>query len=224
MKTINILKKSALLFLGLFLYSVGILFLVHANLGPAPWEVFQIGIMKHTGLTLGRVGQIVGLIIILIDVLLKEIPGWGTLANMYFIGFFVDLIQKYNLIHDATNMGWGILMTLAGIIITGWGTFFYINTGLGAGPRDGLMLGLSRKLSVEVWKARTAIEVSVVIAGMLLGTYPGLGTVAFAILIGPAVQLVYRIGKREPKAVKHRTLVDDYVWVKSMFKKEKVEA
>lgn len=221
---LNTVKKAALLFLGFFLYSTGLLFLIHANLGPAPWEVFQLGVVNHTSLTLGQVSQIVGLVIIIIDLFLKEIPGWATLANMYFMGFFIDLIQKYNFIPNASGMIGSILMTAAGILIVGWATFFYINTGWGAGPRDGLMLGLARVLSTEVWKARTGIEVSVVIAGMILGTYPGLGTVAFALLIGPAVQLAYRIGKKDPKAVKHRTLVDDYIWIKSMFKKENAEA
>lgn len=213
-KIINNVKKIISLIFGLFLFSIGILLTVHANIGAAPWDTFQLGLAGRTGLTFGQVSQIVGLAIIIINIALKEIPGWGTIANMYFIGLFLDILESHSLIPQASGWISGIIMMIVGTMVIGWGTFFYMNAGLGAGPRDGLMLGLARVLSTEVWKARTAIESAVLIGGMLLGRYPGVGTLAFAVLVGPSVELAYRIGKKDPKAVQHRTLLDDYKFLK----------
>lgn len=210
MRSINCFRKLILLMFGLFLFSIGILLTIHSQLGAAPWDTFQIGFVNHTGLTLGQVSQIVGATIILVNIVMKEVPGWATILNMYFIGYFIDLIEVFWLIPTARGLLGKIVMLMAGIIIMSWGTYFYINTGWGAGPRDGLMLGLSRRLSINVGKARTVIEISVAAAGFALGAKPGIGTILFALLIGPAVQITYRLGGKDPKTVKHRTLVDDY--------------
>lgn len=222
MKTIKFIKKFILLMFGLFLFSIGILLTIHSQLGAPPWDTLQIGIVRHTGLTLGQVSQIVGMLIIFVNIALKEIPGWSTILNAYFIGYFIDLIERFSLIPNVQGLLGKIMMLLAGIIIISWGTFFYINTGWGAGPRDGLMLGLSKCLSTKVWKARTAIEISVATAGFILGVMPGVGTIAYALLIGPAVQITYRIGRKDPKAVKHRTLLDDYKILTSLRRKSRV--
>ncbi|HKM40034.1 MAG TPA: membrane protein [bacterium] len=212
-------KKFTLLMVGLFLYSVGILLTIHARLGTAPWDTFQIGLVCHTNFTLGRVSQLVGIIIIGFNIMLKEIPGWGTILNMYFIGYFIDIIETFSLIPPVYTLVQKIIMLLVGIAVLGWATYLYMGTGWGAGPRDGLMLGLSRRLSTEVWKARTAIEVIVAGVGFALGAQLGIGTIIFALLIGPAVQLAYRIGGKEPEAVLHRTLMDDFCRLKSFIKK-----
>ncbi|MGI6128552.1 MAG: YczE/YyaS/YitT family protein [bacterium] len=209
-KAITFIKKLILLTVGFFLYAVGILLTIHAQLGAAPWDTFHIGLVNHTGLTLGQVSQIVGMMIVLANIAMKEVPGWGTILNTYFIGYFIDLIEGFSLIPNVQSLFGKIVMLLAGILIIGWGTFFYMNTGWGAGPRDGLMLGLSRCFSTGVWKARTAIEIVVVAAGFILGATPGVGTIVLALLIGPTVEITYRIGRKDPKTVKHRTFVDDY--------------
>ena len=208
--TIDRVKKFALLMFGLFLYSVGILLTIHAHLGTAPWDTFQIGLSVHTGLTLGRVSQVVGVIIIGLNIVLKELPGWGTILNMYFIGYFIDLIERLAIIPNPQGWWGKLVMLLMGIIVTGWATFFYMDAGWGAGPRDGLMLGLSKRFSTKVWKARTAVEVVVAGAGYALGGRLGLGTVLYAWLIGPAIQIVYQIVGKDPKSLRHRTLQDNY--------------
>ncbi|MGE5580573.1 MAG: YczE/YyaS/YitT family protein [Bacillota bacterium] len=203
-------KKFALLMFGLFLFGVGILLAIHSQLGASPWDTFHVGIANRTPLSLGQVSQILGVVIILIDIAMKQMPGRATILNMYFVGYFVDLLEGHSLIPNVQNLFGKVVMLLLGIVAVGWGTFFYLNAGWGAGPRDGLMLGLSRLLSTKVWKARTAIEVCVALAGLALGAKLGLGTVAVALLVGPAVQIAYRIGGIDPKAIVHRTLADDY--------------
>jgi uncharacterized membrane protein YczE len=207
MKTVS---KLVLLMMGLFSCSAGLLLAIHSQLGSSPWDTFQIGLAMRTGLTLGRVSQIVGAVIILIDIAIGQAPGKGTMLNMYFVGFFIDLIENHSLIPDGQSLFGKIIMLLLGILAVSWGTFFYVNAGWGAGPRDGLMLGLSKLFSTEVWKARTAIEVCVAAAGLALGARLGVGTVILAVLVGPAVQIAYRIGGVDPKAITHKSLLDDY--------------
>jgi uncharacterized membrane protein YczE len=205
----SFLKLVGLMF-GLFLFSVGLLLAIHSRLGAAPWDTFQVGLAGITGLSLGRVSQLIGAAIIIIDIAIKQVPGRGTVLNMYFVGYFIDLIEKYSLIPDIESLFGRTVMLLCGIFVVSWGTFFYVNAGWGAGPRDSLMLGLSRLFSTKVWKARTAIEICVALAGLALGARLGVGTVILAVLVGPAVQLAYRIGGIDPATVTHKTFVDDY--------------
>ncbi len=195
---------------GLFLFALGLLLTIHSRLGSAPWDTFHLGFANRTGLSLGRVSQIMGALVILVDIAMKQIPGRATVLNMYFVGFFVDLLENQSLIPDGRTLLVRVIMLVSGILVVSLGTFFYVNAGWGAGPRDSLMLGLSRIFSTEVWKARTALEVCVATAGLVLGAKLGIGTVMLAVLVGPAVQVVYRIGKVDPKTIVHRTFVDDY--------------
>ncbi len=206
----NLIKRYLLLYLGLFLYSIGILLTIHANLGASPWDVFHLGLSNMIGLTIGEASQGVGLVLIILNYFFKVGLGWGTLFNMYFIGLFIDIIEKHGLIIDANSLAAKIIMLLSGIIIMGWATYFYMNSALGIGPRDGLMIGLSRKLSTKVWKVRTAIEVCVAVIGYLFGGPIGIGTIVSALLIGPSIQLAYAIGGKDPKGIMHRTIADDF--------------
>ncbi|MGI6037630.1 MAG: YczE/YyaS/YitT family protein [Limnochordia bacterium] len=187
------MRKLTALFVGLFLFSLGILLTIHANLGAAPWDAFHLGIVKHTGLNLGRVSQLVGIFLLVLCILLKEKPGWGTLANIYFIGFFIDLIEGTGYLPHFDNFWLQLAMLLTGILSIGWGTALYISVGWGSGPRDGLMLGLTRLLSIQLWQARTGIEGTVCLLGYFLGGPIGFGTIVTASLLGPSVQLAFSI-------------------------------
>ncbi len=221
--SISFVKKLVLMILGLFLLSAGILLTIHSRLGAGSWELFQIGITNRTRFTLGQVSQIVGAVIILIDIAMKQFPGWGTVLNMYFVGFFIDLIDGFSVMPHPQSLFGRVSTLLAGIFVVAWGTFFYLDAGWGAGPRDGLMLGLSKLLSTKVWIARTGIEVCVVGAACCLGVMPGLGTVLTALLVGPMLQTAYRMVGKEPETVKHKTLVDTYTSLALLKKKDFVE-
>jgi len=176
---------------GLFLFAVSIVTILKSNLGMGPWDVFHVGVTNHLPLTLGRVSQIVGLLIIVGSLFLNIYPGIGTILNMFFIGFFVDLINPHiPFMHDLLYQ---IAFLACGIILMGLGSGLYINANLGAGPRDGLMLGLHKKTGRSIRLIRNSMEITVIITGFFLGGPVGVGTVAFALAIGPSVQFFLKV-------------------------------
>lgn len=179
------------LIIGLFVFAAGIVLMLKANLGMAPWSVFHVGITNHFPLTLGRVSQIVGLIVILFSLFFKIFPGIGTLFNMIVIGFFIDLINPH--VPSIHNHFSQITMLALGIILIGIGSGLYINAKLGAGPRDGLMLGLSKKTGKSIRLIRNSMEITVLIIGFFLGGPVGVGTAVFALAIGPSVQFFLKL-------------------------------
>jgi len=179
------------LIIGLFVFAVGIVSMLKSNLGMGPWSVFHVGITNHLPLTLGRVSQIVGLIVILFSLFFRIYPGIGTVLNMIVIGFFIDLINPY--VPSMYNYFSQITMLALGIILIGIGSGLYINANLGAGPRDGLMLGLSKKTGKSIRLIRNSMEITVLITGFFLGGPVGVGTVAFALAIGFSVQFFLKL-------------------------------
>ena len=146
----------------------------------------------HMPITLGQASIGVAFIIILLDMILKEPLGWGTIANMIFIGVWVDVLKPY--VPSVPNL---LLVQVAylllGTLVMGFATAIYVGVNVGAGPRDSLMLALSRLGKTSLRMARTCIEVTVVVVGWLLGGPAWIGTLVVAIAIGPAVQLGFRV-------------------------------
>jgi uncharacterized membrane protein YczE len=180
--------------IGFLLFGLAIDVMVQASLGLDPWDVLQMALTYHFPVTLGESSIGVAFIIIVIDVALREPLGWGTIANMIFIGVWIDLLKPY--VPQVPSV---FLVQLAylllGVLIMGFATAIYIGVDAGAGPRDTLMLALSRLGKTSVRIARTCIEVTVVAVGWLLGGPAWLGTLVAAIAIGPAVQLGFKILK-----------------------------
>ncbi|WP_368489805.1 YitT family protein [Clostridium sp. BJN0013] len=207
---IQLMKKMPSLFLGLILYSVGILLTLHCNLGMGPWDVLHVGIVKHSIFTLGQVSQLVGILILAICHFMDVPLGLASIFNMLFIGFFIDIIEKFNMIKTADILPERILMLFSGILIIGWATYFYLKVNLGAGPRDSLMEGLVKKTNKPVWMIRTFIEGSVLIVGYFLGGPVGIGTLIIALTLGLSIQLAFKIGGYSSENVKHVSLMDLY--------------
>jgi len=184
-----------LLVLGLFIFSLGIVFTLHSSLGLGPWDVLHQGLSGRISLTFGQTSILVGGVLILITVLLGERPGLGTVLNMVLIGLFVDAIQWTRLVPEGAGRSVVVrfAMDVGGVAAVGAGSALYIKAGLGAGPRDSLMLGLHRHTGLRVGWVRTAIEVSALIVGYLLGGTVGVGTAIFALGIGPAVDAAFRL-------------------------------
>lgn len=212
------LFKMPSLFFGFFLFAVAILLALYSDLGMSPWDVLHMGIVNHSILSLGQVSEIVGLGIILLSLFLGVIPGIGTIFNMIFIGLFVDLLNNTGLIKTPDNTIIKILMLAVAILIMGVGSYCYLKVELGAGPRDGLMEGLVKKLNKPVWIIRGTIELSVVIIGYFLGGPVGLGTLILAFAIGPSVQFAFKIGKYDPKSAKHTNFLDLYKSIRGISK------
>lgn len=209
-ETKTYLTKLPKLFFGFFLCSLGIVLMLYSDLGLNPWGIFHMGISSQTGLTLGRVSQLTGLLIIVASFPLGIIPGFATILNMYFIGFFIDLIEKMNVLFTPNSFIGKFFLLFLGIFIFSEGIFLYLSCGLGAGPRDGLMLGLMKKLNRPVAQIKNSIEISVLIIGVLLGGPLGLGTVIIAITMGYSLQFIFKLGKFDPKNTKQSNLKEDY--------------
>ena len=174
--------------LGLFLFGLGLAFMVVADLGLAPWEVMHQGISNRTGIPIGTVGIITGLAVLVAWVPIGERVGIGTLANVIFIGIVID-VSLWMLPDHLDNSVWRWVAMLGGLVLVAIGSGFYIGVHLGPGPRDGLMTGLSRRTGRPIGLVRAIIELTVLGVGWLLGGTVGAGTVAFAFGIGPLVQL-----------------------------------
>lgn len=202
----HFLKRLIKLLIGLFLYALGIVISMKANLGFAPWEVFHYGVGKTIGFTIGTVSIIVGLIICICSVWLGEKLGLGTLLNMILIGVFMDLLLMLSFIPEVNGLFMGIIMMITGLFIISFGSYFYIGSGFGAGPRDSLMVALQRKTGLPVGLCRGILEGSVVLIGWLLGGPVGIGTVIAAFGIGFCIQIVFAIMKFDATSVKHETL------------------
>lgn len=176
---------------GLVLFGVGITLLIQAELGAAPWDVFHTGLSELTGISTGWIIVIVGVLLLLLWIPLRERPGLGTVLNATLIGIVVDITLP--IIGESDQLVVRILMMLGGIVTIGIGSGFYIGAGLGPGPRDGLMTGLAKRSvagrSISIRAGRTFVEVVVMIIGAALGGSIGIGTIAFMLGIGPLVQI-----------------------------------
>lgn len=183
----ELVRRVPLCLAGLVCFGVGIALFFKAHLGNAPWDVLHGGLSERTGLPVGVVINVVGLVVLALWIPLKERIGLGTVLNALVVGVVVDAAGAR--IHDAHAPWLQLAMTVAGTLTIAVGSGLYIGSGLGAGPRDGLMLGLAR-MGRSVRAARTIVEVFVLVVGLLLGGLVGVGTVVFLVLIGPAVQFL----------------------------------
>ena len=195
---------------GLFLYALGVVLTLQANIGYAPWDVFHNGISKTTGISIGMASILVGLVLIVIVTLLRERLGLGTILNMLLIGIFIDIILSLPIIPLMEGFVTGIIMLVIGLFVIASASYFYIGSGFGAGPRDSLMVALMRKTKQPVGICRAAVEFASVIIGWSLGGMLGAGTIIFAFGIGFCVQVTFRLLKFDATSVEHETLAQTY--------------
>ena len=169
---------------GLALFAIGISLQMNANIGAPPWDVFHQGVAKQTEISIGRIIVMTGFALLLLWIPLKQKPGLGTILNALEIGLVADIALE--IIPEPNNMFIRIIMVVVGIVTVAIGTGLYIGSALGPGPRDGLMTGLAKR-GIPIRIGRTAIEVTVLIIGRILGGQVGIATFAFAFGVGPLV-------------------------------------
>jgi uncharacterized membrane protein YczE len=179
-------RRLAQLLVGLTLYGASMAMMLRSTLGLDPWDVFHAGIASHVTLSFGQVTIVVGVLVLLLWVPLRQWPGLGTIANVVVIGLAAD--AGLALIAPPTALWSRALLLVAGIVLNGVAGGLYIGSQLGPGPRDGLMTGFARRTGLSIRLVRTSIELVVLGAGWLLGGPVGLGTVLYAVSIGPLVQ------------------------------------
>jgi uncharacterized membrane protein YczE len=192
--------RSIVLVAGLLVFSSGIVGIYESQLGLSPWDVLNQGIAEHTALSFGTANIVVALIILVVAGRLDVKVRVGTVANAILVGTFVDLLLRIDAVDRLSDGSLGVRagLLVGGIAISGVGTALYIGAGMGAGPRDSLMLGITRRVRHRVGVVRTAIEASATVAGFALGGTVGIGTLAFALGIGPAMELSFALLARSP--------------------------
>lgn len=187
--------RWAKLLAGLAFIGIGVAFTKQANLGLGPWDVLGDGVARLTGIELGTASIIVGALVLLLWIPFRERPGVGTVTNIVLIGAFMNAALV--VVRSASGIVLQSVWLMVGLLLIGLGSVLYLGSQLGAGPRDGLMLGLSRKTGWSLPLSRTALEVSVLVAGWLLGGAVGVGTVLIALAIGPVIQVMSRMTGEE---------------------------
>ena len=179
-------RRLPQLYVGLVLYGVSLAMMVRADLGLAPWDVLHSGLAHLVPLTIGQVIVVMSFVVLLLWIPLREVPGLGTISNALVIGVALDASL---VLLDAPGALWLRTALLAGgVLLNGLATALYIGSQFGRGPRDGLMTGLHRRTGRSLRLVRTGLEVTVVLLGLLLGGAAGVGTVAYALAIGPLTQ------------------------------------
>jgi uncharacterized membrane protein YczE len=179
-------RRLLQLFAGLWLYGASLALFVRADLGLDPWNVFHAGIAGRTGLSIGVVMMIVGVMVLCAWWPLRQRPGIGTVANILVIGLAVDATLPWlPILSDPFARGGALV---GSVLLNGLAGALYIGAGLGPGPRDGLMTGLAARTGWSIRVVRTGIELTVLAVGWMLGGAVGLGTVIYALAIGPAIQ------------------------------------
>jgi uncharacterized membrane protein YczE len=187
----NSARRLVQLYVGLWLYGLAAALQLRSGLGLDPWDVFHQGLSKHIGLAIGTVVIIIGVVVLLAWIPLRQLPGLGTVSNVILVG--VSLNVSLEMLSPVQAMLWRIAEMTGGIVLCGIATGMYIGAHYGPGPRDGLMTGLARRTGRSIRLVRTCIEVTVLAAGFLLGGRVGIGTVAFALAIGPLAQVFLRV-------------------------------
>jgi uncharacterized membrane protein YczE len=180
-------RRLTQLTVGLVLYGVSIGLMVRGNIGLAPWDVLHSGLIEQIPLTLGQIVVVMSFVVLLLWIPLREQPGIGTVANAVVVGLSADATLW--LLDEPRALAARLALMVGGVVLCGLATGLYIGAQLGRGPRDGLMTGLHRRTGLSLRLVRTLLEIAVVVVGLVLGGVLGLGTVVYALAIGPLTQL-----------------------------------
>ncbi len=199
-------KRFLRLFIGLFICAFGVTLLYKANLGMNPWGTLDLGLNRVLGITIGFSSQAVGFCIIIASLFLGIRPGPGTLLNMFFIGFFVDFLNRSTKTIVLNGFALQFVVFTIGLLTLNFGIYYYLSSRLGGGPRDGLMIGIVKRFHFKVAPVRIIIEGTALTAGFLLGGKVGIGTVILTLFNGPLLQYLFKRFNFDPKTTEQETL------------------
>ncbi|QGU14158.1 MULTISPECIES: YczE/YyaS/YitT family protein [Leclercia] len=191
------LRRLLQLYVGLSLYGLSTAMFIRSDLGADPWNVFHLGVAKLLAMDIGTVIILTGVLVLLLWIPLRLRPGLGTISNVIAIGLAADIALTF--IPAIDSLVARSLLLVSAVIVNALATGMYIGAGFGAGPRDGLMTGINARTGWSVRSVRTAIEVSVLLFGWVLGGTFGVGTVLYALSIGPLIQICLPWFRRKPR-------------------------
>lgn len=199
------LYRLGLLYVGLMLYGLAIAMMIRADLGVDPWDVFHLGLAQHLPLSVGTIIILIGALVLLFWIPLRQRPGLGTISNVIVIGLATNL--GLALLPTFEHLGVRTALLVGGVVVNGLATGMYIGAGFGPGPRDGLMTGIVARTGWQIRTVRTCIEITVLCVGWLLGGTVGIGTLVYAFAIGPLIQLFlpYFVGRSARRPVVAKT-------------------
>lgn len=194
------LRRLIQLYAGLSLYGLSTAMFVRANLGADPWNVFHLGVAKLLTMDIGTVMIVTGALVLLLWIPLRQRPGLGTISNVIVIGLAADVALA--LIPALDSLTARIALLVSAVIVNAIATGMYIGAGFGAGPRDGLMTGINARTGWSVRSVRTAIEITVLLLGWAMGGTFGVGTVLYALTIGPLIQICLPWFRQKPQVLR----------------------
>jgi len=220
-KTINsskldIVRSSFKAAFGLFLFGFGVYLTIQANIGVGPWDVFNLGLSGTFGMKFGTASITISLIILAVDVILREPIGIGMLLDAFVVGKTVDLFNFLNLVPPQKNIALGILIMLVGLFIMGYSQYLYMSAALGCGPRDTLLVALAKRMpKIPIGLISICILAVVTFIGWRLGGPIGIGTIICAFLTGPIMQLDFRFVKFDATKVVHQNIKESILIFKN---------
>ena len=201
----EILKHCFIAACGLATFATGVYLTIQANIGVAPWDCLFLGVEKTFGIKYGNVAVMTSLIVVMIDLLLKERIGLGTLIDAVFTGKVVDFLDWLDIVPPQTSAIVGVVMMIGGLFLNGLGQYIYMKVALCCGPRDGMIVGLSKKLKgVPIGIVGVMIMAVVLLFGWMLGGPIGIGTIIGTFCMAPIMQLVFKLVGFDAEAVRHQ--------------------
>ncbi|MCR5485017.1 MAG: hypothetical protein K6F09_05430 [Clostridiales bacterium] len=218
MKVSEIIKRSLRAALGLLVFTFGDYILINSNIGLPSWDCLSVGLASKTGLTVGRATLIISFVLLVIDLILGERIGLGTVLDAVLCGTFLDVYKLFDISNKSGSIVKGLLMLTAAMTLMAIGQFIYMKAGICCGPRDALLVGVGKRLKrLPIGAVQVILFVVILLAGYLLGGKVGIGTIYGTFGMGVIMQIVFRIVRFEPRNVKHVDFI-------KMFKKEKKSA
>ena len=206
LQMIKQILKSAF---GLFLFSFGVYLTIQADIGLAPWDCLSMGAASHIGLSYGIVHTGISILILVIDILLKEKIGYGTILDALLVGNYVDLIDRILSLPKWNSLPLSCIMVIVGLFIMGYGQYFYMSAGQSCGPRDSLLIALGKRFpNTPIGVVQTCMIGVALLIGWLLGGPVGIGTIISVFGLGTALQIVCKLMHFEPRKVEHRNIAE----------------
>lgn len=211
--------KHIKLILGLFICALGIVMTINANLGVAPWDAFHQGLSNITGITLGTASIAAGFVVVIVDIFLGQPIGRGTIVNMVLLGVFMDILMLNHLVPILQGFLPGLILLFFGMLVQSYGIYVYMSAELGSGPRDGLMVILTKKTGKSVRAIKSTLDIIVVTIGYFMGGKVNIGTLILALFTGIVLQFVFKTVKYNVNDAEHVYIKDDILFLKDKLSK-----